>query len=253
VSLVAALLGASRDTPTRHALQMPDLEKGTRIPMSTDLPEPLQLSWPFKAVSSARAGVETLNDGRKKYWIKHDVLRNVTPQMLAWWFGHMEGDVEIEGRRFPRYRVWHPLDRVYARYIRCSPDGSIGPGAQIALCEYLGRNPNYKIEAVSTIEKLDDTGFIHSVTKGGVVLARMEHVFTTTAGGARDENCLIVPGTPGLGPTAWLLLPWLFPDGKGQAWAKHNIEETGTLENFLPELYKRETGTNLLSDQAALV
>jgi hypothetical protein len=123
--------------------------------MSTPLPEPLPLFWPFKPFSSASAGVETLKDGRKKYWIKHDILKNVTPRMLAWWFGHMEGDVDIQGRRFSRYRVWHPLDHVYARYVRRAPDGSTAPGAQIALCEYLGRNLAYKIEAVSTIEKLE--------------------------------------------------------------------------------------------------
>jgi len=126
--------------------------------MGIHLPEPLRLPWQLKPVCSASAGVETLNDGRKKLWIKHDVLKNVTPRMLTWWFGHLEGDVEIQGRRFPRYRVWHPLDHVYARHVRRAPDGSVGPGAQLALCEYLGRNPRYKIEAVSTIEKLDETG-----------------------------------------------------------------------------------------------
>jgi len=220
--------------------------------MSTRLPEPLRLLWQFKPVSSASAGVETLNDGRKKYWIKHDVLKNVTPRMLAWWFGHMEGDVEIQGHRFPRYCVWHPLDHVYARYVRRAPDGSVGPGAQIALCEYLGRNPVYKIEAVSTIEKLDETGFIHNVVQRGIRIARMEHVFTKTVGGTRDENCLIVPGIPRLGVFATLLLPFLFPDGKGQAWLKHNIEEMGTLENFLPELYQREAKHDPV-DQVALV
>jgi hypothetical protein len=220
--------------------------------MSTRLPEPLQLLWQFKSVSSARTGIEILNDGRKKFWIKHDVLKNVTSRMLAWWFGHMEGDVEIQGQRLPRYRVWHPLDHVYARYVRRAPDGPIGPGAKIELCEYLGRNPSYKIEAVSTIEKLDETGFIHNVIEGGVVLARMEHVFTKTVDGTRDENCLIVPGTPRLGPVARLVLPWLFPDGKDQAWLKHSIEEMGTLENFLPELYEREGTANQLTDQASL-
>lgn len=208
--------------------------------MSTYLPEPLPLFWQLKPVSSARAGVETLKDGRRKYWIKHDVLKNVTPRMLAWWFGHMEGDVEIQGQRFPRYRVWHPLDHVYARYVRRVPDEPVTPETQVALCEYLGRNPAYKIEAVSTIEKLDETGFIHAVIRGGVQIARMEHVFTKTADGVRDENCLIVPGTPRLGPFVRLLGPFLFPDGKGQAWLKHNIEEMGNLENFLPELYERE-------------
>jgi len=222
--------------------------------MSTHLPEPLPLFWQFKPVSSASAGVETLNDGRKKYWVKHDVLKNVTPQMLAWWFGHFgDGDVEIQGRRFPRYRVWHPLDHVYARYVRRMPDEPASPGTQIALCEYLGRNPRYKIEAVSTIEKLDETGFIHAVIRGGVQMARMEHVFTKAADGVRDENCLIVPGTPRLGPFARLLGPFLFPDGKGQAWLKHNIEEMGTLENFLPELYGRETKHESVTDEVALV
>ena len=148
--------------------------------------------------------------------------------------------------------MWHPLDHVYARYVRRAPNESVGPGAQIALCEYLGRNPRYKIEAVSTIEKLDDTGFIHNVIQGGVRIARMEHVFTKTVEGTRDENCLIVPGTPRLGLVAWLLLPWLLPDGKGQAWLKHNVEEIGTLENFLPELYEREA-TQESVGQVALI
>lgn len=220
--------------------------------MSTDLPEPLPLFWQFKPISSANAGIQTLNNGRKKYWIKHDVLKNVTPRMLAWWFGHMEGDVEIQAKHFPRYRVWHPRDHVYARYVRRAPDGSVGPGAQIALCEYLDRNPAYKVETVSTIEKLDETGFIHNVIQGGVHIARMEHVFTKTVGGTRDENCLIVPGTLRLGPFARLLGPFLFPDGKGQAWLKHNIEEMGSLENFLPELYEREAKHEFVNQVASV-
>jgi hypothetical protein len=51
---------------------------------------------------------------------------------------------------------------------------------------------------------------------------------------------IIVPGTARLGLFARLLGPLLFFDGKGQAWLKHNIEEMGNLENFLPELYERE-------------
>lgn len=159
--------------------------------MHADLPQPLRLPWQLKPMSSASTGVDTLNDGRKRLWIKHEVFKNVTPRMLAWWFGHLEGDVEIQGRRFPRYRVWHPLDHVYAGYFRRAPDGLVGPGAQIALCEYLGRNPSYKFETVSAIEKLDDTAFIHNVIQSGVRIARMEHVFTRTVDGVRNlENFL---------------------------------------------------------------
>jgi len=206
------------------------------------LPEPLSVPWQLKPASSAQSGVETLADGRKKYWVKHEVLKGVTPRMLAWWFAHFaEGEVNIEGQRLNRYRVWHPFDHVYARYVRRAPDGSGGPGAQISLCEYLARNPRYKIEVVSTVEKVDEAGFIHKVMRGRIELVRMEHVFTETSTGTRDENCLIVPGSPRLVPLARILLPRLMPADKGEAWLKHSIEEMGTLGHFLPELYARET------------
>jgi hypothetical protein len=73
----------------------------------TVIPEPLSAPWQLKPVSSAQSGVETLADGRKRYWVKHEVLKGVTPRMLAWWFAHFaEGEVEIKGRLLDRYRVW---------------------------------------------------------------------------------------------------------------------------------------------------
>lgn len=208
--------------------------------MATELPEPLSLAWELKPVSSAPAGWETLPDGRTKLWVKHEVVKGVTPAMLVWWFGHMEGEVEIDGRLLSRYRVWHPFDHVSARYVRLAPDGSIGPGAQMALCEVLARDPRYTIDVVSTIEKLDEDGFIHKVVVRGFELARMEHTFQETADGTLDENCLIVPGGRRLAFLSKVLVPWKFPEPKGRAWLKHSIEEMGSLQNFLPELYARE-------------
>jgi len=49
-----------------------------------------------KPLSSATAGSETLADGRKRFWVKHEVLKGVTPAMLIWWFRHLEGNVEID-------------------------------------------------------------------------------------------------------------------------------------------------------------
>lgn len=208
--------------------------------MRVTLPPPLSVPWGLKPISSATAGSETLPDGRKRYWVKHDVLKGVTPAMLVWWFQHLDGDVEIEGRLLDRYRVWHPFDHVSARYVRRAPDGSIGPGAQIALCEVLARNPRFTIDVVSTIEKLDEHGFIHNVVNRGLTLARMEHTFSEVPGGMVDENCLIIPGSHRLAFLSKVLIPWKFPEPKGRAWLKHSIEEMGTLENFLPELYTRE-------------
>jgi len=50
------------------------------------------------------------------------------------------------------------------------------------------------------------------------------------------------------GSAAWrralspLIRRFVFDEAHGIAWLRHNIEEVGMLEHFLPGLYRRETG-----------
>lgn len=37
-------------------------------------------------------------------------------------------------------------------------------------------------------------------------------------------------------------LPRAFPEQMGRAWLKHNVEEVGYFEHFLPSLYRNEAG-----------
>lgn len=164
--------------------------------------------------------------------------------MLHWWFTHLEGEIEVQGRRLERYRVWHPLDHVAVRYARRRADGSVGPGAAIHLHEVIGRNPRYRVDVVTDIEKLDESGFIHNPVFHGLRgLARMEYTFAPVAGGTQYDNCLIFGGTGVLTrPLSRLVAPLAFPSGKGEAWIRHNVEEVGLFEHFLPALYRKETG-----------
>jgi hypothetical protein len=206
--------------------------------------EPATVPWPLKPVGSAGCGAERLPDGRLSWWIRHDVLRGVTPAMLAWWFAHLEGDIEVDGRRIDRYRAWHPYDHVHASYARRRPDGSIGPGAAIRLREYLGANRRYLVNVVTDIEKLDEEGFIHNPRLHGIGgLVRMEYTFTPVAGGTLYENRLVVGGTRGWRRLAAPLIERFgFDEARGRAWLRHNIEEVGLFEHFLPALYRQETG-----------
>lgn len=202
----------------------------------------LQIHWNRKPVSSAESGREVLGDGRIKYWIRHDKLKGINPKMLAWWFQHLEGDIEYEGNVYNRYHVWHPEDHVHVSYEKRKPDGTVGPGAKLRIVEYLGREKKYLVNVVSPIEKLDEEGFIHNPYLNGILpIARMEYSFQETEMGTRYENCLIV-GWKGL--SFKLLRPlfeFLFFDKKhGFAWIKHNIEEVGQFERFLPDLYRKE-------------
>jgi hypothetical protein len=207
-------------------------------------PEPVTVPWPLKSMGSADCGAERLPDGRLSFWIRHDVVRGVTPRMLVWWFSNPEGDIEISGQRINRYRAWHPYDHVHASYVRRRPDGSIGPGAQIRLREYLGANPAYGVDTITTIEKLDEEGYIHHPALFGISgLVRMEYTFKRVPEGTLYENRLLVGGVAGWRRVVTPLMQRFgFDLAHGMAWLRHNIEEVGVFEHILPPLYRQETG-----------
>lgn len=216
----------------------------TYPPTYRGAPQPVDLPWGLKPLGSARYGIDSLPDGRLRCWIRHEVIRGVTPRMLAWWFANLEGDVVVQGRRINRYRLWHPYDHVHASYLKRLPDGSVGPGAVIRLKEVIGANPRYTVDIHTVIEKLDEEGYIHNpVVHGLAGLARMEYTFRRVPGGTLYENCLLVGFRNGARRlTQPLVRALAFPPGKGEAWIRHNIEEVGMFENFLPQLYRQETG-----------
>lgn len=211
--------------------------------MAVAVPPPLDVPWTQKPLESAETVVSVMPDGRLKLWIRHAPLRGVTPAMLAWWFRHIEGEVEIAGRRVPRYRAWHPCDHIAFRYARRLPDGSIGPGAVFHITEAFARNPAWIIDVHTTVEKLDETGFIHGPRHLGIKVAHMEYEFEAIPEGTRYTNWLIAgPDAPLIGPLLNAIVrPRLFPDDKARAWLTHNVEEVGNFESFLPALYASET------------
>ncbi len=214
-------------------------------PANRALPaEPVTLPWGLKPLGSAECGAERLTDGRLSYWIRHDIVKGVTPRMLVWWFSHLEGDVLIAGQRINRYRAWHPYDHVHASYARRLPDGSVGPGAAIRLREYLGANPAYNVDTVTDIEKLDEEGFIHNPRVRGISgLVRMEYRFTRVSTGTLYENRLLVGARRGWRRAVTPLVQcFAFDRAHGMAWLRHNVEEVGLFEQILPPLYLAETG-----------
>ena len=57
------------------------------------------------------------------------------------------------------------------------------------------------------------------------------------------ENRLLIGGTHGWRRRATPLIQRFgFDQAHGLAWLRHNIEEVGAFEHFLPGLYRQETG-----------
>ncbi len=212
---------------------------------AADLPPPIEIPWTMKPLESAETSTERLPDGRMRWSIVHDILHGVTPQMLVWWFKHMDGDVEIAGTSIPRYRAWHPRDHVALTYVRKADDGSnMGPGSQMRIQEYFARNPEWYVDIVDDVIQLDERGFIHVHEVAGIEVARMEYTFERTPAGTLYRNCLVAGMTAPIlrAPFNALIRPRLLSDAMGHAWLTHNVEEVGNLEHFLPELFEAEMG-----------
>ncbi len=200
---------------------------------------PRPFDWTMKPLDSAETDVKTLDDGRLEFAIRHDTLKGVTPAMLGWWFRHIEGTMKHLGQTYPRYLIWHPIDHIHFRVVRRAPDGTAGPGARFHLVEAFGANPDYLVNSVADVLKNDDTGVILSVRKFSVEVMNLEHTFTPVQGGTQYRSRMRV-GTKAV-PARFLVNPLIrsrfFTEATGRAWLKHNVQEVGNLEFFLPALY----------------
>ena len=210
-----------------------------------ELPAPRPIPWLMKPLGSAETTHQLLPDGRQRLTIKHDVIKGVTPAMLHWWFTHIRGEMTVDGAVYERYLAWHPLDHIHWSHTP-APDGTAGAGAHFQIVEALGRDPRHLIfveddEVIWSSEE----GFQLAGTRFGLRLSRMTHRFTPVPGGTQYDSELIVGvDLPVLGPLLnRYVRSRLFTEPMARAWLKHNVEEVGNFERFLPQLYASETGS----------
>lgn len=201
-----------------------------------DLPAPRPVLWPLRPPESAAVS-NSSDDGRTVVTISHAPLEQVTPEMLAWWYTHIPGDMRYAGSTWPRYLVWHPLDHI--SYEATTP-GPIGPGTRLHITEALGRDPSMLLDLEAMVETVDSQSAVLCKRLLGSSLVRLENEFTRTRSGARCTTRLTIGDTTPLGR---LFLnrtahKRAFPGPKLAAWIRHHIEEVGNLENFLPDLYR---------------
>jgi hypothetical protein len=205
---------------------------------------PRPFDWTMKPLQSAETGVKTLDDGRLELTIRHDLLKGVTPAMLGWWFRNFDGTMEHMGQTYPRFHVWHPVDHIHFEVARRAPDGTAGPGARFFIVEAFGGNPNYLVNSCADVLKNDDTGIRLSVRRFGLEVMRLEHTFTPVPDGTLYQSRMHVGTKTALArfPVNRWAMPRIFGVEMGRAWLKHNVEEVGNLEFFLPALYEVSAG-----------
>jgi hypothetical protein len=209
------------------------------------MPEPRPVLWPLKTLDSAETSIKILENGQLEMIITHEVLSGVTPEMLSWFFLNIDGTMTYAGKTYPRYLVMHPLDHID---IRVNRNSSNGERSLIGITEAFGRNPKYLVHVDGMDRNMFGTeGGGAKMRAFGVLLFHLTQKFVEVDGGTQIHTRLVI-GTPSflgrLGINR-LIRNRLFPEDKANAWLKHNVEEFGYLENFLPELYAENTKAGL--------
>jgi hypothetical protein len=202
-----------------------------------ELPAPRPVLWPLRPLESA--AVTTSSDqSRTIVTISHAPLEQVTPEMLAWWYGHVSGTMKYAGQNWPRYLVWHPLDHI--SYELTGPGAVVTAGSQLHITEALGRDLDKLVDLQVTVEIIDSQVAIITKRMLGSSIVRLENEFTRTNAGCRYTTHLTLGDTTPLGRLVLNSIAHnrAFPAPKLAAWIRHHVEEVGNLENFLPDLFR---------------
>lgn len=210
------------------------------------MPPSQSLPWPLKPLESAKTSLGYDVHGRMILDIRHDLLADVTPEMIAWWFANIGGEIEIEGRRLNKYHVWHPHDHILWELAQPGPDGRVSAGAKFRIVEAFGRNPAHYIDVIDTVTRLDPSGITVVGYKLGRQVSHLSHDFISVSGGTQYVSRLTVGiELPMVGRSVNRLIhEALFTEDMGRAWQLHNIEEVGLLERILPLIYPKPAGTS---------
>lgn len=207
--------------------------------MAWHLPPKREIDWVKKPLASARTQFNTLPYGSFELLIEHDIIRGVTPDMLNWWFHNIGGSMTVNGTEYPRYLVWHPIDHIHWELAKAAPGGGAGVGASFRIVEAFGGDMHHLIDSVEEVIKLDSEGITLIRRIAGLEVFRLAHRFVAVEGGTLYGSRMQVGAENPIGK--WLLNPLLhrlvFTREMGPAWLRHNVEEVGNFESFLPDLY----------------
>jgi hypothetical protein len=211
------------------------------------LPPPHELPWPLKPFDSAKTSVTYDKSGRLVLQIWHDILKGLTPEMVSWWFSHIGGQTVINDKKLDKYLAWHPRDHIHWALARPGRDGGASVGAQFRIVEAFDRNPDYYLDVIDTVVRLDSSGFTGVSYSLGMAVSNLNHDFAVVSGGTRYVSRLTVGATtPVLAkPLNALVRPRIFSEAMSQAWFKHNVEEVGFLEHLVPHVIAESRGDGL--------
>jgi hypothetical protein len=192
--------------------------------------------YPLRPVDTATVRFTAAPHHRRRVTIDHRPLAGVTPQMLLDWFTHLGGTMSYGGMIIDRYLAWHPIDHIRWELASPAPGGGAAEGARFRIVEAFGGRPEFKVDVVDRVEKLDETGIRLVQRLAGVVIFQLEHTWCAGTDGVHYLSVMDIGARSGLLAPINRVMCLRFSDEMLRAWVKHNVEEVGQLEYLLPKL-----------------
>jgi hypothetical protein len=192
--------------------------------------------YPLRSVETATVRFTTAPRHRRRVTIDHRPLADVTPEMLLSWFTHLGETMTYGGVVIDRYLAWHPIDHIRWELASPAPGGGAAEGARFRIVEAFGGRPEFKVDVVDRVEKLDETGIRLVQRVAGVPILQLELTWSAGSDGVHYVSVMDVGSRGRLLAPVNRLLDRRFSDEMLRAWVKHNIEEVGQLEYLLPQL-----------------
>lgn len=195
--------------------------------------------YPLRTVDSATVRYTSAPHRRRRVTIDHRPLPGVTPDMLLGWFGNLGGTMRYGDAVIDRYLAWHPVDHIRWELARAAAGGGAAEGARFRIVEAFGGRPEYRVDVVDRVEKLDETGIRLVQRVAGVIVFSLEHTWSLGSDGTHYVTVLDLGARSRVMTPVNAYLCRRFPDHMVRAWVRHNIEEVGQLEYLLPGLSTR--------------
>ena len=195
--------------------------------------------YPLRTEDSATVRYTSAPHRRRRVTIDHRPLPGVTPDMLLGWFGNLGGTMRYGDAVIDRYLAWHPVDHIHWELARAAAGGGAAEGARFRIVEAFGGRPEYRVDVVDRVEKLDETGIRLVQRVAGVIVFSLEHTWSLGSDGTHYVTVLDLGARSRVMTPVNAYLCRRFPDHMVRAWVRHNIEEVGQLEYLLPGLSTR--------------
>lgn len=218
-----------------------------------EFPAPRDFGWELKGFDDAFSTVTHLPDGRTLFEVEHPPVREVTAEMLHWWYGvYADLTLVIDGETYPAFLVSHPLDHISLESEKEDKSRPLTAGDFVTFVEGYQRNPKLVVNERLEVVRRDESRFALRASRSGVTVADVEFSYEDGPDGLKVRNLLTVGVAKGFFKPLVnrVLIPWLYYEDKNYAWVLHSVEEIGNFENFLPEIFaRRDQGMTIRWDR----